>query len=90
MLIGMTAQPHDEKCPKCQSRKLVKLVSRVQRFRTEDQRVEHAADSIEGMSDPESSSAMRERVKELGKALDDDMSDEMEEMFEMDVEAGDE
>lgn len=38
------------------------------------------------MPEPESASQMREFIKEMGRASDDDMSAELEEMFESDLE----
>ena len=44
------------------------------------------ADRLEGIGEPESPTQMREMVREMGRALDDDMSDEMEEIYEADAE----
>lgn len=84
-LIGMVAEPDDTKCPHCGSQATSKLVSRFQRVRSEDDRIDALADELETMGEPESPSQMREMVKEMGKAMDEDMSDEMEEMFEADM-----
>lgn len=80
----MTAEPDDSRCPRCGSLDTSKLVSRPGRFRVEDDRVDEIADRLETMGEPESPTAMRETLRELGKALDEDASDEMEEMFESD------
>lgn len=40
------------------------------------------------MSEPDSPAAVRPLVREMGQALDDDLADEMEEMFEADMEGG--
>lgn len=87
-LIGMTAEADDEKCPNCGSTKTSKLVSRFARYRSEDDRMDAMADRIDVMSEPDSPNAMREAVREMGRAMDDDLSDEMEEMFEADMEGG--
>ena len=84
-LIGMTAQPDDSRCPACGSRQTSKLISRPGRFRVEDDRIEEVAHRMEALGDPESPTEMREAMREMGKALDDDVSDEMEEMFESDL-----
>ncbi len=86
----MTAEPDEEKCPHCGSSSVSKLVSRVARYRTEDDRVDEIADRLDAMDEPDSPSEMRNMVKEMGKALDEDVSDEIEEMFEADLESGDE
>lgn len=84
-LVGMTAEPDDEKCPSCGSLDTSRLVSRFARFRSEDDRVDEIATRLETMGEPESPAQMREVMREMGKAMDEDVSDEMEEMFEADM-----
>jgi hypothetical protein len=84
----MTAETDDERCPHCGSADVAKLVSRVARYRTEDDRVEELADRLDTMEEPDSPSAMRRMAREMGKALDEDVSDEIEEVFEADLESG--
>ena len=86
LLIGMVAGETAHACPKCSSSKVDKLVSRFQRYRNEDDRIDAMADRLESMDEPESGSEMREILKELGRATDDDNSAEMEEIFEADME----
>lgn len=85
-LVGMVAEEDSEACPKCGSPKTRRLVSRVAKFRPEDQRVDEIADRLEHFGEPGSSSEMRSLVRELGSAMDEDMADEMEEMLEGDLE----
>lgn len=85
-LVGMTAEPDDERCPHCGAVCATRLVSRFARLRTEDDRVDQLADQLEVMGEPESPTQMREMVREMGKAMDEDMADDMEEMFEADME----
>jgi len=89
-LVGMTAESDNTACPTCGSLEARRMVSRFARHRTEDDRVDELADSLEGMGDPDSPSEMRKLMREMGKALDEDVSDEMEEVFEADMEGGDE
>lgn len=84
-LIGMTAEPDDERCPKCGSTETKRLVSRFARARNEDARIDELADRVETMSEPDSPGAMRRLVRDMGKAMDEDMADEMEEMYETDL-----
>ena len=86
-LFGMTAEPDDTRCPSCGSTDADKLVSRFSRYRNEDDRIDEVADQLEMMGEPDSPAAMRELVKSMGKAMDDDTSDEMEEMLEADLES---
>jgi len=90
LLIGMTAEKHDEKCPHCSSSNIAKLVSRFSRLRSEDDKMDEISDNLELMGEPDSPTKMREMVREMGKAMDEDAADEMEEMFEADMEGGDE
>lgn len=83
-LVGMTAEPDDERCPSC-GEVGTKLVSRFRRGRHEDERLDEMADQMEFRGEPESASEMRQWVRELGKGLDEDASDEMEEMLELDL-----
>lgn len=85
-LVGMTADSTESKCPHCGRSRNTKLVSRFQRYRNEDDRVDAMADQLEFSGEPESPTAMREMVKEMGRAMDEDLSDDMEEMFEADME----
>jgi hypothetical protein len=81
----MVVGADDEKCSHCGSPNTSKLVSRFARFRSEDDRIDELADRLETMGEPDSPSEMRSVMRELGKALDEDASDEMEEMFEADM-----
>lgn len=82
----MVADANDTACPNCKSPNTTKLVSKFARYRNENDRIDAIADQLEFMDEPESGSEMRDLVRELGKATDDDVSDEMEEMFEADME----
>ncbi|MCW5937146.1 MAG: zinc ribbon domain-containing protein [Fimbriimonadaceae bacterium] len=88
LLVGVVASDGADCCPHCGSADLTKLVSRFRRGRSEDDRVDELADRVELMGEPDSSSGMRSLVREMGKAMDDDMADEMEELFETDMEEG--
>jgi hypothetical protein len=81
----MVAEPDDEKCPHCGSANTSKLVSRFARYRNEDDRIDEIADRLEVMGEPDSPSEMRSMMREMGKAMDEDSSEEMEELFESDM-----
>lgn len=87
-LVGMTSESDDLSCPECGSDRAERLVSKFRRGRTEDQRVDEMGERLGAMSEPDSPAAVRPLVRELGQALDDDLADEMEEMFEADMEGG--
>lgn len=82
----MVSGAEDTACPNCKSTDTTKLVSKFARYRSEDDRIDAMADRLEFMDEPDSGAEMRRVVRELGKAADDDASDEMEEMFEADME----
>ena len=84
----MSAEGDDSRCPHCESSNTAKLVSRPGRYRTEDDRMDEVADRLEAMGEDASPSAVREAVRDVGRALDDDASEEMEAMFETDQEDG--
>jgi putative FmdB family regulatory protein len=84
-LVGVVAVDSDEKCPHCGSGETTKLVSRFARYRNEDDRLDAIADQMESMGEPDSPSEMRRVMREMGKAMDEDVSDEMEEMLEEDL-----
>ncbi|MCC6403652.1 MAG: hypothetical protein IT207_06540 [Fimbriimonadaceae bacterium] len=90
LLIGMVMEPDDEACPHCGSPKVARLVSRFRRGRTEDDRLDELAARFETMEDPGTSTKTRAALREVGKAMDEDFADEMEEIYEADMESPDE
>jgi len=86
LLLSITEDPQNEPCPHCGAKNHQKLVSKFRRLRSEDDRIDAIADELEDMNQPESTSQMRHFIKEMGRATDDDMSEELEEMFESDLE----
>lgn len=88
LLIGMVAAPDEEKCPKCSSLDIARLVSRFRRGRSDDDRMDELSERIETMGEPESASEMRHLVKEMAAAGDDEDSAGLEEMLEADLEGG--
>lgn len=81
----MVAKPDEEVCPHCSSTAIARRVSRFRRLRSEDERFSEISDRLE-RGEPETSAEMRSLVKDLGRAGDDEASDELEEMLEMDLE----
>lgn len=85
-LVGVTAEADDTGCPSCGAQG-ERLVSRFKAIRNEDDRMESIADHLERMGEPESPTEMRRTIREIGKALDEDVSDDMEELYESDMDA---
>lgn len=53
--------------------------------RTEEARIEEVTDQLESLSDDASPSKIGKWVAEMGRALDEDASDEMADLFESDM-----
>ena len=87
LLVGVVAETDaDSVCPACQSANIQKRVSRISRVRSEERRIDDISDRLDRMDEPESSAEMRSLAKEVGKAMDDDLSDDFEQAFEADSE----
>jgi len=84
-LAGMIADNTDARCPRCGAADLKKLMSRVARGRSDDDRMEAMADKLEG-ADLENPRDLRRFAREMGREMGaetgEDMSDEMEELIE--------
>lgn len=87
LLIGMVAAPDEEKCPKCGSHNIKRLVSKFRRLYSEDEKMQKLEDRLDMMGEPSSSQELRDLVREMGAASDDDCADDMEEMLETDLES---
>lgn len=84
-LYGVIADNTDPQCPRCESRNLTKLMSRVRRLRSEDEVMDSLADP-DRLGDPDDPVAMRRWARkmgrELGSEMGEDFSEELEEMIE--------
>jgi hypothetical protein len=47
--------------------------------------MDEMAERLDSMDDPDSPGEMRSMMREMGKAMDEDVSDEMEEILEADL-----
>lgn len=87
LLVGVVAETDaDSTCPACHSSNIQKRVSRIGRVRSEESRIDEISDRLDRMDEPASSTEMRSVAKEVGKAMDDDLSDDFEQAFEADSE----
>lgn len=84
-LSGVIAENTEPVCPRCGSMQLKKLISRVTRGRSDDDRMEAMADRMESadMDDPRD---LRRFAREMGREMSaetgEDMTDELEQMIE--------
>ena len=89
-LVGMVAGAASEAsheplvCPRCGMRTAVRRVSRFVRGRSEEARLDEALDRAQYL-DSESASSVEAQMMEMGRAMDDDLSGEMQELFETQV-----
>lgn len=87
-LSGVISANTEPRCPRCASTSLRKLMSRVARGRSDDDRMEAMADRLES-SDLDDARSLRHFAREMGREIGaetgEDMSDEMEEMIEADA-----
>jgi len=87
-LAGMISDNSDAVCPRCGATELTKLMSRVARGRSDDDRMEAMAEKMEN-KDLDDARELRRFAREIGREVGaesgEDMSAEMEEMIEADA-----
>ena len=76
----------NSECPECGSADARRLVSGFQRGRGEDERIEQAAAALQA-TDPAHGADVGAAVAGIGKALDEDLSGDLRQMYESDREA---
>lgn len=77
-LVGVLAEARPPACPRCASQDLQKLVSRFARVRSEDDALEDLADESRYGDIENDPKAMRQWVRDMGKAMDEDMEEDLE------------
>ncbi|MEO6908728.1 MAG: hypothetical protein ABI210_12650 [Abditibacteriaceae bacterium] len=84
-MSGVVADNSAPQCPRCKSAKLRKLMSRVSRGRSDDDRMDDFAEKMDNqnMDDP---ATIRRFAREMGTELSaesgEDMTDEIEQLIE--------
>ena len=81
-LVGMLADARPPACPRCAGTALTKRVSRFARVRSEDDALEDLADETAYGDIENDPKAMRRFVREMGKAMDEDLDEEFEAALE--------
>jgi putative FmdB family regulatory protein len=84
-LAGVVADNDLPRCPRCQSEKLKKLMSRFARGRSDDDRMEAIGDRLENSSFDDERDVRRfarEMGREMGAETGENLSDEMEALIE--------
>jgi Ca2+-binding EF-hand superfamily protein len=64
---------------------VAKVVSSFRRGRTEDEKIEEISDRFASLSDDTSGTELEGMMREVGKALDEDVGEELVEMFQDDM-----
>jgi len=88
LLVGVVAEPQEEKCPNCGSANVRRLISRFARLRSE-------SDMIESLSDParvgdlEDPKQLHSWMKRMGKEMGEDLGDDFDQVLD-EIEADDE
>ncbi|MCS6831302.1 MAG: zinc ribbon domain-containing protein [Armatimonadota bacterium] len=80
VLVGVIAEDDPLQCPRCGSTEATRLISRFARLRNEDDLVDDMLDP-DKIGDPEDPKTMRRWVKEMGKELGEDFTDEFDEIL---------
>ncbi len=81
-LVGVVANPKPAACPRCGGSALTKQVSRFSRVRSEDEALDSLTDESKYGDIENDPKAMRNWVRDMGKAMDEDMDDDLEQALE--------
>src|SRR5436305_13726418 len=87
-LVGVLATSRQPACPACGGTGLTKLVSRFARVRSEDDTIESLTDESSFGDIENDPKAMRRWVREMGKAMDEDMEGDLEEALDEEMSGG--
>jgi putative FmdB family regulatory protein len=89
-MCGVVADNGDPQCPRCHSSNLRKLVSRVSRGRSDDDRMDDFAEKMDNQ-DMDNPDTLRRFAREMGRELSaesgEDMTDEIEHLMEQESKA---
>jgi len=85
LLIGVVAEPQEERCPNCGGTKVRRLISRFARLRSEDDMIDSLADPAR-VGDVEDPKQLHSWMKRMGKEMGEDLAD-FDEVLE-EIEAG--
>jgi len=81
MMVGMIADQRELACPACGSGDLAKLIGQFGSVRSEEQVLDDLSD-IDRVGDMDDPKALKRWVREMGKSMDEDMGDDLEQMLE--------
>jgi putative FmdB family regulatory protein len=81
-LVGVLANAKPPICPRCGGRQLTKQVARFARLRTEEETLESLADETAFGDIENDPKAMRRWVREMGRAMEEDLDEDFEAAME--------
>lgn len=81
-LVGVLAHAKPPRCPRCGSEELTKQVARFARLRSEEETLESLSDETAFGDIENDPKAMRRWVREMGKAMDEDLDEDFEAAME--------
>jgi putative FmdB family regulatory protein len=82
-LVLSLRTPFHPECPRCQSPKMSKLISRVARVRSEESRLESLADPAKlGAIDENNPASMARWMKRMGKEFGEDLGEDFDSMVD--------
>jgi len=86
-LVMNIREPFQPECKRCQGTKMTKLISRVARVRSEEDRLESLADPSKlGGIDENDPASMARWMKRMGKEMGEDLGDDLDAMVDEAVE----
>jgi putative FmdB family regulatory protein len=77
-LVGVGADAGEPECPRCGSRELRKLISRIARIKSKTANLEDLADPSQ-MGNPDDPKAMAQWARKMGRAMGDEMGEDFNE-----------
>lgn len=81
LLLGVVAEPQQERCPACESADISRLISRFARLRSEDEIIDAIADPS-GVGDLEDPRGLADWMKRMGREMGEDLGGDVDEMLE--------
>jgi len=81
LLVGVVAGGPEQRCPRCGSEQIARLVSRFAVARSEDDMLDDMADP-DRIGDLEDPRQMADWMKKMGREMGEDLGDDFEEMVE--------
>jgi len=86
LLVGVVAEPQEEKCPSCGSANVRRLISRFARLRSEDDMIESLSDPAR-IGDLEDPKQLHSWMKRMGREMGENLGGDFDQVLD-EIEAG--